>query len=658
MEHTQTWTHRLVRRSYWWAIVIALALLGTLLAWSDVLFIDLLLPFKGFGLATIWQAATYCKWGCLSGLVLFVAPQMGRQIYRNRNRAILAGVVWVLTMAALVGGFSLAREPIAQLLGNDQDHFSPISPDSSEWEEWSVYFDLESDEPSSAKTLVAHWQSGQIVATEIILLSLIGVGLVALAYKSGNAAPTMIIGSILYVLFVLLIGSGVLDLFIWDYDFFIIGSISGPLTVDLCYWYAAQSVYSRIGFPIYAVLAVSAWALDTFWRHAAARAPTITAQEPIRAARPAGTSALQDSRSSLLALMADHPIQLLGAMVVLVLMGVIWWPSRTPARSSTEDLTNAGQVAGPATVSKGSVNQVIYSPDGRLLAVGASQSLDLYDARTLAAVQMFDGGARSITFAPDGATLAVATYADRIELRQVADGRLLRTIDQSTFSITKLAFAPDGATLAGVREERVVQLWRVSDGRLLRTFKQERDIIHCITTTDIAFSPDGILLASATDYELRLWDVVTGEQYATINGQDTISSLAFAPNGRTIVAGVAHGGMREWRIRDGHRVVTLDFGEGEFVDSVAFAPNSDTVALGMRDLSVRLWRTEDPTMHLSIRVSRPHDPSMRVSSDDPGILSLAFAPDGSMLAAAWAGGVQVWRVSEGTPIGRLSGYQG
>jgi WD40 repeat protein len=263
--------------------------------------------------------------------------------------------------------------------------------------------------------------------------------------------------------------------------------------------------------------------------------------------------------------------------------------------------------------------------------------------------------------------LALATYDDRIELRQMSDGRLLRKINQRTFHITKLAFAPNGATLAGLREERAVQLWQVSNGRLLRTFKRDRDITWYSATTDIAFSPDGTLLASATGFEIRLWNAATGKEYATIRGANSITSLAFAPNGRTIVAGVAHGGMREWSVRDGHRVVTLDFDVGASVDSVAFVPNSDTLALGLRDMSVRLWRTENPKMQQSTRVLRTDDPTTPLSKpsrpipvwsdqDDPGIISLAFAPDGSTLAGAWDGGVRVWRL-DGTSLGWLNGYQ-
>ena len=56
-------------------------------------------------------------------------------------------------------------------------------------------------------------------------------------------------------------------------------------------------------------------------------------------------------------------------------------------------------------------------------------------------------------------------------------------------------------------------LWDADTGRCLRTFSSERAISgHKLSVMDVAFSPDGKVLASACGaHYIRLWDVNTGQ---------------------------------------------------------------------------------------------------------------------------------------------------
>ena len=62
---------------------------------------------------------------------------------------------------------------------------------------------------------------------------------------------------------------------------------------------------------------------------------------------------------------------------------------------------------------------------------------------------------------------------------------------------------------------------------------------HTGGVSDVAFSPDGRILASSSyDHTLRLWDVVTGEHIRTLTGhRHQVLSLAFSPDGRTLASG-------------------------------------------------------------------------------------------------------------------------
>ena len=156
---------------------------------------------------------------------------------------------------------------------------------------------------------------------------------------------------------------------------------------------------------------------------------------------------------------------------------------------------NAGRVIQLARWGKGRVNEVTYSPDGRLLAVASSLGIYLYDAEDLEEVRFIETAAwmNSIAFSPDGEMLASGARDGTVNLWRVADGSLLGAMEHASF-VESVAFSPDGETLASGAWDGTVNLWRASDGSLLRTLEG-----HAGRVNSVAFSPDGGALASRTD---------------------------------------------------------------------------------------------------------------------------------------------------------------
>ncbi|OKI09262.1 hypothetical protein A6A06_00635 [Streptomyces sp. CB02923] len=195
------------------------------------------------------------------------------------------------------------------------------------------------------------------------------------------------------------------------------------------------------------------------------------------------------------------------------------------------------------------VRQVAFSLDGRKLAtVGDDRNLFLWDVagHRRTAARKLAGSGSTVTFAPDGTTLAVTENANNmgsVALWDMAGLRETARLTGRSYPIFAAAFTRDGKTLATSGTDHDVQLWDVPGRRKTGTLRG-----HASSVASLAFSPDGRTLASGGDDDtVRLWDVAARRTSAVLSGHTgSVLSLSFWPDGRALVSGSADGTVREW----------------------------------------------------------------------------------------------------------------
>jgi WD40 repeat protein len=171
---------------------------------------------------------------------------------------------------------------------------------------------------------------------------------------------------------------------------------------------------------------------------------------------------------------------------------------------SLADGTLIAQLEGHSEV----VYSLSYSDDGKFLISGSQDgTIKVWSVQdnTLKTTIRIGSLVRDVEVAPNGTLIASATWDGIIRLWNLEDGSLISMLEGHTDHVNGLAFTNDGSILASASDDQTIRLWRVDDGTLVTTVNSGGE------TDDVAFSPDGTVLASlggiASRAGLQIWGI-------------------------------------------------------------------------------------------------------------------------------------------------------
>jgi len=193
------------------------------------------------------------------------------------------------------------------------------------------------------------------------------------------------------------------------------------------------------------------------------------------------------------------------------------------------------------------------------------------------------GAIRDVAFSPDGTLLATAA-AGALRVRRTDTGDVLWALDRIDGDVLSVDFSPDGQFVAAGLKYGGVWVFNAGDGAPVW-----QEAAHAAPVTRVAFSPNSILLASASRGELRVWRVLHGDVLWALDRIDgDVLAVDFSNDVETLAAGLDNGEVWLVRVRTGEPVWQTQ-AHTAAVTGVAFSPNSTMLASASADGTVQIW---------------------------------------------------------------------
>jgi WD40 repeat protein/tetratricopeptide (TPR) repeat protein len=313
--------------------------------------------------------------------------------------------------------------------------------------------------------------------------------------------------------------------------------------------------------------------------------------------------------------------------------------SQTIASASADQTvklwSREGQLLKTLDEHKRAVFSVSYSPDGQSIASADTNGNIIFWSQTGIQKTILRGhrnAVNQVSFTPDSQMLISASKDSTVRLWNLNS---IPQVFQPSEAVYNMIFSPDGQLLASVSDQKQVILWKAHRSAKQQlpyalskqfSFKDHSDVVN-----NISFSPDGKLIASASqDKTVKLWNL-EGKVIKNLPHNAPVWTVKFSPDGQLIATASEDQTVQLWT-RDGKLLHSLK-GHQDSINDLSFSPDSQFMASASDDNTIRLWKIDGTLVNI-------------FSENGSRFTSVSFNPSSSknnlLVAATHTGLIKLW----------------
>jgi eukaryotic-like serine/threonine-protein kinase len=214
--------------------------------------------------------------------------------------------------------------------------------------------------------------------------------------------------------------------------------------------------------------------------------------------------------------------------------------------------------------------------------------------------------------------------------------------------VTSVAWSPDGKLLASASDDKLVNICDSTTGTTRLIYRG-----HNAEVYTVAWSPNSKLIASAgADKTVQIWDAATGTTLFTYTGHSgAVNSVAWSFDSTQIASASDDQTVQVWDVNAGTLIISYT-GHTASVLSVAWSPDNTLIASGSWDNTLQAFST------INTEAFATGDTVYSYGGHNAEVYAVAWSPDGNNVASASGDKtVQICRGTDGKTRRTYKGHQ-
>lgn len=175
-----------------------------------------------------------------------------------------------------------------------------------------------------------------------------------------------------------------------------------------------------------------------------------------------------------------------------------------------------------------------WLPSGKELLVRTQGTLQVVNAATgdlIRAINFPGDDMGNVVVSPNGAMAAVTDADGELVILDVANVRMINTLDTEDRFFWQLEWSPDQRYVAAARDDGTIVIWDIIASEVVKELSEHTKFI-----LDLAWSPDGLHLVSAsTDGTVLLWDALTWKVIDSSQASGHVAGVEWSPDGSLLM---------------------------------------------------------------------------------------------------------------------------